>query len=386
MCCQKKEKKMADKKTIIMSATRMQMYLTCRWKYWCNYVLHLPRKPNQSFKLGIAVHESLALAGDIWKKREKFTEKDILKIKEKYNKVAAKEGIADTNVYHEGMAMVMARVNNFANGTILTVEDRFKVTTDAGVMLMGAMDKVEELNEDTILVTDYKTSKYFETTSELKADIQLSVYDAVASIKYPQYKRIVLSLDYLRGSPVYTYRTPGERKGFMEYMLAIYAEMLKLKKEKCVPMLNDMCNWCDFTDNCTAYQEALAGKSFIKKKPEEYDTEELVKDYLDIKSRKRIIDNREKQLKFYILEKIQTDEEDVIGQGKVLYVRQNASTAYNPKTVFEAMPLDEFLGVIKVSKGKADEFLLKNPAAKIKIMETASKNYTSPFLAHKNLK
>ena len=377
---------MADKKTIIMSATRMQMYLTCKWKYFCNYVLHLPRKPNVSFKLGIAVHESLALAGDIWKLHEKFTDKDIVKIKKLYNKTAAREGIADTNIYHEGLAMVMARVNNFINGTILTVEDRFKVTTNEGVMLMGAMDKVEELNEDTVLVTDYKTSKYFETTSELKADIQLSVYDVVASIKYPDYKRIILSLDYLRGSPVYTYRTPEERKGFMDYMLAIYAEMLKLKKEKCVPTLNDMCNWCDFTDNCTAYQEALVGKSFIKKKPEEYNTEELVKDYLDIKSRKRIIDNREKQLKQYILEKIQSDEEDVIGQGKVLYVRQNASTEYSPKTVFEAMPLDEFLGVIKVSKGKADEFLLKNPAAKIKIMETATKNYTSPFLAHKNLK
>ena len=369
-----------------MSATRMQMYLQCRWKYYCNYILHLPRKSNPSFKLGIAVHESLAVAGDIWKLNEKFIAEDIVKIKAKYNKVAAKEGIADTNVYHEGLAMVMARVNDFANGTILTVEDRFKVTTDAGVMLMGAMDKVEELNGDTILVTDYKTSKYFETTSELKADIQLSVYDAVASIKYPNYKRIILSLDYLRGSPVYTYRTEEERKEFMEYMLAIYAEMLILKKEKCVPMLNDMCSWCDFTDNCTAYQEALSGKSFIKKKPEEYDTEELVKDYLDIKSRKRIIDNREKQLKFYILDKIKSDEEDVIGQGKRLYIRQNSSTAYDPKSVFEAMPLDEFLNAVKITKREVDEFLVKNPATKPKIMETATKNYTSPFLAHKNLK
>ena len=377
---------MADKKTITMSATRMSMYLTCKWKYYCNYVLHLPRKDNASFKLGIAVHESLAVAGDIWKKNEKFTEKDIVKIKAMYNKMAAKEGIADTNVYHEGLAMVMARVSDFANGTILTVEDRFRVTTDDGVMLIGAMDKVEELNEDTILVVDYKTSKYFQTASELKADIQLSVYDAVAHIKYPDYKRIILSLDYLRGVPVYTYRTEAERKGFLEYMLAIYEEMLVLKKEKCGPMLNDMCNWCDFTDHCTAYQEALAGKSFIKKKPEDYDTEELVKDYLDIKSRKRIIDNREKQLKFYILDKIKSDEEDVIGQGKRLYIRQNSSTKYDPKTVFESLPLDDFLSTVKVTKSKVDGFMTKSPAAKIKIMETASKNYTSPFLAHKNLK
>jgi hypothetical protein len=290
-----------------------------------------------------------------------------------YNKIAAREGIADTNIYHEGLAMVMSRVNNFANGTILTIEDKFRVTTDEGVLLTGAMDKVEEINEDTILVVDYKTSKYFETASELKSDIQLSVYDVVASIKYPHYKRIILSLDYLRSEPVYTYRTIDERKGFMEYMLAIYAEMLKLKKEKCVPTLNDMCNWCDFTDNCTAYQEAMAGKSFIKKKPEEYNNEELVKDYLDVKSRKRILDNRERQLKEYILEKIQSDEEDLIGQGKVLYIRQNGSTTYDPKSVYESMPLDEFLNVIKVSKQGVDEFLVRNPVVKAKIMEKASK-------------
>jgi len=374
------------KKVILMSATRMSMYLQCKWKYYCNYVLHLPRKPNASFKLGIAVHESLALAGEIWKKHEKFTAEDIERIKDLYNKVAAREGLADTNVYHEGLAMVMSRVSNFANGKILTIEDRFRVTTDEGVILIGAMDKVEELSEDTILVEDYKTSKYFETASELKADIQLSVYDVVASIKYPNYRRIILSLDYLRGDPVYTYRTVEEREGFMNYMLAIYAEMLKLKKEKCVPTLNDMCNWCDFTDNCTAYQEALVGKSFIKKKPEDYTHEELVKDYLDIKSRKRIIDSREKQLKSYILDKIRSDEEDIIGQGKKLYIRQNASVSYDPKSVFEAMPLDEFLNTVKISKRVVDEFLIKHPAAKVKIMETAEKSYTSPFLAYKNVK
>jgi len=339
-----------------------------------------------SFKLGIAVHESLARAGEIWKLAQKFTKANILEIKEVYNKVAAAEGISDTNIYHDGMQMVLSRVNNFANGEILTIEDRFKVTTNEGVMLMGAMDKVEALSEDTILVTDYKTSKYFETTAELKADIQLSVYDVVASIKYPEYKRIILSLDYLRGDQVFTYRTLEERQGFLEYMLAIYKEMLKLKKEDCPPTLNDMCSWCDFTDNCSAYQEALAGKMFIKKKPEEYDQEELVKDYLDIKSKKRILDNREQQLKHYILEKIRTDEEDLIGSGKHLYIRQNASTVYDTQAVYEALPLDEFLSIVSVSKKSVDELLMKYPAGKSKIVNTAKKNYTSPFLAYKAIK
>ncbi len=373
-------------KNITMSATRMSTYLSCKWKYWCNYVLHLPKKSNVSFKLGISVHEALAEAGMIWKRNQKFAKEDIVRIKDMYNKVAAKEGLADTNIYHEGMQMVLSRVSNFANGEILTIEDRFKVSTDEGVMLIGAMDKVEALSEDTVLVVDYKTSKYFETSAELKSDIQLSVYDIVASIKYPEYKRIILSLDYLRGDQVFTYRTPQERAGFLDYMLAIYKEMLKLEKEDCAPMLNDMCNWCDFTDNCTAYQEALAGKSLLKKNPDEYDTEELVKDYMEVKSKKRIIDNRERQLKQYIMEKIKTGEKDLIGQGKQLYIRQNSSTTYDTRAVYDALPLDDFLDVIRVSKKAVDDKLLKYPAGKSKVANTSKKNYTSPFVAYKAIK
>ena len=369
---------------ILMSATRMNMFLSCKWKYWCNYVLKLPRKPNVSFKLGIAAHESLAVAGKIWREEENFTVESIAKIKDMYNKVAAKEGIADTNTYNDGLQMVLRRVKDFANGKILTIEDKFYITTDEGVMLTGAMDKVEELNEDTLLVTDYKTSKYYETTDELRSDIQLSIYDAVARMKYPVYKRIILSLDYLRGDPVYTYRTDEERSNFMNYMLAIYEEMLKLKQEKAVPILNDMCNWCDFTDNCVAYQEVLSGKSFIKKMPEEYNDEDLVKDYLDIKSRKRIVDNREKQLKGYILNKINSEGRDIVGKGKRIYIRQNANTLYDPTTVFNSVPIEVFLDVVSISKKELDNYLIKNPINKHKIMETAKRSYTMPFLSYKN--
>jgi len=288
-------------------------------------------------------------------------------------------------IQQEGLQMVMNKTNGFTTGKILTVEDRFKVATAEGVILIGAMDKVESIKDDTLLVSDYKTSKYFENQSELKSDIQLSVYDVVANIKYPGYERILLSLDYLRGEPVYTYRTNAERSAFLDYMLAVYHEMLKLKKEKSVPTLNDMCNWCDFTDNCSQYQEALAGKSFFKKKPEEYSDEEMVKEYLEVKGKKRILDNREKQLKQFIMSKISAEEKDLVAAGKRLFIRQNASTLYNPKTVYEVVPEDKFLEMISVSKRDVDNYMVKNPAAKAKIMETVKKGYTSPFLSYKTL-
>jgi len=371
---------------VMVSATRLSMFLQCKWKYWCNYVLKLPRKPNLSFKLGLAVHGALFLAGKIWKEKEKFTASDIKKIREEYSRIAAKEGIEDPLIYKDGMDMVLERLKNFVNGKIISVEERFNVTTDTGVILIGAMDKIEEIDADTLLVTDYKTSKYFETQNELKSDIQLSIYDLVANIKYPNYKRIILSLDYLRGEPVYTYRTIDERKSFLEYLTVIYQEMLKLEKEEAKPTLNDMCNWCDFTENCTAYQEAVGGKIFIKRKPEEYNDDDLVKEYLDIQSRKRILDKRERELKQYILNKIESTQKNIVGSGKELYPKQRLSTVYDPKLVYEHVPLQDFLKMISISKRDADRYFESNPSAKMVVQENARKSYTSPFIGVKNIK
>jgi len=377
---------MSENKQIFMSATRMSTYLTCKWKYWCGYVLHLPRKDNVSFKLGIAVHESLAKAGEIWKKKEQFTASDIRRIKDEYRKIAAREGIQNMSIYDDGLEMVLNRVDSFDAGTIITVEDRFKVTTPDGVIIIGAMDKVLELNDESLLVVDYKTSKYFLTPDELKADIQLSIYDLVASLKFPDYKRIILSLDYLRGEPVYTYRTVKERKTFAKYLLAVHNEMLKLEEKDAKPTINDMCNWCDFKDSCSAYKDSVVKKSIFKKNLNEYDNDELVAEYLDVKNKARILYEYEKQLKTHIMQKINEEESDLIGSGKLMYIKQNGKVTYDPATISKHVPKADFLKMVTVGKKFVDEYLRAHPEVRPLVMETARKNFTLPFLAYRTLK
>ena len=375
---------MNDKK-ISMSATRMSMFLQCKWKYWSNYILHKSKMPNISFKLGLSAHGALKVAGDIWRKKEKFTSYDFGKVKKTYRETAAKEGIQDLGVYDEGMSMVLEKMRGFEVGKIISVEDKFNVVTDDGVPIIGAMDKVVELNKDTVLVVDYKTSKYVYTQADMKNDIQLSMYDVVANIKFPQYKRIILCLDYLRSDPVYTYRSNRERKSFSQYLLAVYNEMLNLEEKNVEPSLNDMCNWCDFRNECPAYIEATKKDKVLKKKLESQDEDELIAEYLDIRSRKRVLDNYEKRLKSYIIEKIKNDEKDLVGENNIIYIRQNPSTVYDPKTVYKFMPLNDFLKVVTVSKRSFDKYVEDNPIDKSKIIETATKNYTNPFLAVRNI-
>lgn len=376
---------MSKQKKIAMSATRMSMFLQCKWRYWCNYVLHMPKKDNPAFKLGISAHEALAVAGKIWKEKEKFTKSDINKIVDKYSQVASREGISDMNIYDEGYKMVLNKLNDFELGNIITIEDKFRVTTDEGVDVIGAMDKVIELNEDSVLVVDYKTSKYMYTPMELKADIQLSIYDLVASIKFPDYKRIILCLDYLRDAPVYTYRTVKERKLFAKYLVSVYDDMLKLTEKQAKPSLNDMCSWCDFNYNCPAYQGVIDGENMAGYELDTLDEETIIKKYINVKNKKKLLNNEEMRLKRYIMEKIKSAGENLQGDGKVLYLRQNSFIDYDPATLYESMPLDEFLKLVTVSKTKADNYMKSHPIDKNRVINASTKGYKSPFLAYKNI-
>lgn len=376
---------MSEQREISMSATRMSTYLTCKWKYYCGYVLKLPKKANASFKLGIAVHESLAKAGEIWMEKGKFTADDIRVIKDEYRTVAAREGLQNMSIYDDGLEMVLNKLDGFDVGKIVTIEDSFKVATPDGVTIIGAMDRVVELDEDTVLIMDYKTSKYHLTQDELKSDIQLSMYDLVGSIKYPNYKRMILSLDYLRDEPVYTYRTIKERQTFSKYLTSVYGEMLKIEEKDAKPALNDMCNWCDYRDNCVDYKNTL-NQTIFKKNLNEYSDDELVEEYLNVKNRSRILYEYEKQLKDHIFQKIDSTSTDLVGGDKQIYIRQNGNVSYDPATIFNHVPKEDFFKMISVGKKFVDEYLRDHPEVKPQVMETSQKNFTSPFLAYKTIK
>lgn len=370
-----------DKHAISVSATRISMFLQCKYRYWANYVLHLPKLPNTSFKLGMSVHEALKIAGRIWRKKESFSSYDIKKIKDHYRKVAAKEGIEDLSIFKEGLLMLSNKLKNFEVGKIIDIENRFNVVTPDGVKIIGAMDKVVELDKDSVLIVDYKTSKFVYTPGELKNDIQLSLYDLVGSIKFPDYKRIILCLDYLRQEPVYSYRTYRERQDFLKYVTSIYNEMINLKEENATPELNDMCNWCDFREQCPAYIKAMEEKTIARKRVNDLTENELIEEYIQVKNKKRVLDSYEKKLKSFIIEKIERDSKDLTGNDNVIYIRQNPSIIYDVKTAYESLPIEDFLKVVTVHKKQLDGYMDKDPVAAKKILETATKGYKFPFLS-----
>ena len=381
-------------KVIKLSATRIGSFLRCKRKYWFQYVEHMPKLSNPAFKLGIACHESLELAGKIWMEKGKLTKTDFKKILDYYDKVSVREGIEEMEVHAEGKRIVKARIENFSLGTkIISLEEKFgfggdtqDVFTTLGVPLIGALDKCVELDEETLLIVDYKTSKTAPNIDQLKEDLQLSLYDLVSGILWPKYTRVVLCLDMLRSEPVYTYRTPEQREEFNKYLLVVYNEMCSLTEKDAYPSLNMFCPWCDFKDYCKTYEKACSNSKYEFLPSSKLTDEELMTEHELVKSTAKILDTRKRELAMIIMEKIKREGIDLKGEGHQMYIRQSSRTSYDAREVSKLIPREEFAGMVSLNKKAVDAYCSKHPNIKKEVQKNATTNYTSPFLAMKKIK
>lgn len=392
-------------KNIKISATRINSFLSCKQKYWFSYHERLPKVSNPAFRLGTTVHETLEFAGHIWLEKAagkddtsglKFTKAETKKILEEYDKLSVKEGIEDMAVHLDGKEMVKRRLKKFVVGQkLLGLETKFgfwgkdsgpQVKTKDGVPLMGAIDKVEEYDDDTLLIVDYKTSKTAPTTDQLRVDPQLSIYNLVAKTLYPDYKRIVLSLDMLRTDLVYTYRTDEDTEEFENYIKVMYDQMLALKPEDVSASLNIFCPWCDYKDYCSTYQRACKKADYEFLPTMHYTDDRLVDEWLSVRATKKILENRERELGMIITEKIKRGAKDLEGADQHVYIRQNSRTNYDLKTVAAHVPTEDFPSLVNLNKKAVEKYVDANPIVKDKIVASAQTNYTTPFLATKKKK
>lgn len=380
------------KKQIKLSATRISTFLRCKLKYWLNYYEYLPKATNPAFLLGRAVHESLELAGQIWMEKGIFSDDDKKKILDLYEKVSIREGIDDMLIHEEGKRLVKNRIDNFDLGKgIISLEYEFgdkdnDIITEDGVHLIGAMDKVIEVDEDTLLVVDYKTSKTIPTPDQLRSDPQLSIYDVAANIKWPNYKRIILCLDLLKTDIIYTYRTPEERQAFKHYLKILHDEMMIFKKKDAKANLNMFCPWCDFKDYCDTYKKACEKSEYKFLSAVNYNQEQLIAEWSNVRNTKKILEERERELSMIIIEKIKMSGTNLSSGDEELYIRQNARTNYDLETVSKLVNYDEFKGLVNLNKKAVSNYLDANPAVKEEIEASAQSNYTTPFLAIKKIK
>ncbi|EQB39537.1 hypothetical protein M947_05965 [Sulfurimonas hongkongensis] len=177
-------------KDVILSATKLKIFLTCKRRYYYKYIKEIrnheiPKDMPAEHEIGTAVHEALK---NLYTKKSSYTDLEELK-KDLHKELDAVRGKSELDKYL--IEMQKRRLETFCAFEIERFSDGYRVfvcekelkTTYAGMKLMGTIDRID-IKDNTLEVLDYKTGSYPTFTAKNfseATDFQLEFYYLLAS-------------------------------------------------------------------------------------------------------------------------------------------------------------------------------------------------------------
>ena len=374
-----------------LSASRMDTWVTCKYKYGCRYHKFHPEVVIDQavhFKLGTAVHKALEFAGGLVKDKglTSFSDDDIGAICLEYYKQAIKESLDDAVIREDGLNMLRNKLDNFEfHMPILTLEKWFEVKIE-GVPVKGAMDRVVEVGNSHIGVVDYKTSKNPKTEAELLNDIQAGVYDIVARQLFPFADEVTVCMDFLRHAPVTVTIPPEKREANKLFVKSVYQDILDASEYDLKPSKHMFCPWCEYVDVCPEIQS-------LKKKVDEFDVsltsdiDELAEVYYDAgllfsqyRLKKEVIGAKlKKALDAKQTSHLTTDKFNIS-------VRSNAYKSYNVSDAYNILGSDKLLKCVKLNNTLFEREAKKAGLSDEDINALREVNFSKPIINIKPIK
>jgi ATP-dependent helicase/DNAse subunit B len=241
-----------------LSVSKTKTFKDCKRKYKFRYINKLPQLERDYLTYGSMFHRVLELfhlhyinnplSSDKWNEVMKISFKESLKeFSGKITKEMKNEAYEAICVYLKHL-----KTNGFPN--ILSCEEKFNVTFENNVTLIGFIDRVQIDSDDILHVCDYKTSK---SDKYLKGDyFQLLVYAFIMLKKNPTLQKVRGS--YMMIKDDFKLVGTDVNKPFLferdkilevENMFLNYAVDIRSEKEF-LPNPTILCNWCDYVDSC----------------------------------------------------------------------------------------------------------------------------------------
>ena len=176
-------------KDIKLSATRLKTFLTCKRKYYYNYVAHIkahviPKDMPQEYEIGNSVHLALK---ELYTKQTSYDDVALL-AKDLHKELDKQKGDSELESYLIAMqkkrmeSFCENEVERFSQGwSVLYCEESMSIKF-AGMTLVGQIDRIDK-RENEIAVLDYKTGSYTLYTKNSftdAKDFQLEFYYLLA--------------------------------------------------------------------------------------------------------------------------------------------------------------------------------------------------------------
>lgn len=244
-----------------LSYSRLSRFETCPLSYRLHYIEKKQAEPGLPLRFGKTIHAVLErLIKEVVDDERTGTLSEERAI-ELYREAWGAERLTGMDVFAEGLAILrrfIAEQGVVDHRDVLAIEKEFRLPVGPFEVL-GFIDRVDWLDDETVEVIDYKTNHQLFTRDEVDTSLQMSLYEVAVRRLWPWAKKVKLTFWMLRhGVRQQTTRTEEQLADALAYV-----ETLGRQTETATEYparLNTNCSYCDHRKQCPAYAEALKGK------------------------------------------------------------------------------------------------------------------------------
>lgn len=353
-----------------LSYSRLSRFETCPLSYRLHYIEKKQAEPGLPLRFGKTIHAVLERLIKEVVDDERTGPLSEERAIELYREAWGAERLTGMDVFAEGLAILrrfIAEQGVVDHRDVLAIEKEFRLPVGPFEVL-GFIDRVDWIDDETVEVIDYKTNHQLFTRDEVDTSLQMSLYEVAVRRLWPWAKKVKLTFWMLRhGVRQETTRTEEQLADALAYV-----ETLGRQTETATEYparLNTNCSYCDHRKQCPAYAEALKGKrEFIVE--DLADLEGVAREREEVARLAKALYARKEELEDIL--KAQLKERDELVLGGVRY-RMFATTSLDyplePTLSLLAdatgVSRDEVLGKLGAIDKKALDALLKSLGKKL---------------------
>lgn len=329
-----------------LSYSRIDRWESCPLSYRFRYIDRLEStEPKEAAELGTAVHaaiEEIEREHVLEERRGTISRERAL---HHWRHAFTDAGLAGAGVFNEGLELVLGFVRDqgpLDAYDVIAIEEPFELALGEYTVI-GLMDRVDRIDDETIEVIDFKSSRLLFSRDELASSLQLSLYTIAAQHLWPWAKNIRLTMWMLRhGLRQEATRTPEQLEAAREYVQAVGDQIVGATEYPA--RTNTFCAYCEYRRHCPAYDAMLKGKhEFVAESLD--DLEQVAREREEVaaiaKATYRRKDELDKILKTHLSER-----DELVLAGVRYRTFHVTSTSY---------PLDRTVEVLRRASGMSDD-------------------------------
>lgn len=353
-----------------LSYSRVSRFETCPLSYRLHYIEKQQAEPGLPLRFGKTIHAVLERLIKEVVDDERTGPLSEERAIELYREAWGAERLTGMDVFAEGLAILrrfIAEQGVVDHRDVLAIEKEFRLPVGPFEVL-GFIDRVDWIDDETVEVIDYKTNHQLFTRDEVDTSLQMSLYEVAVRRLWPWAKKVKLTFWMLRhGVRQVTTRTEEQLADALAYV-----ETLGRQTETATEYparLNTNCSYCDHRKQCPAYAEALKGKrEFIVE--DLADLEGVAREREEVARLAKALYARKEELEDILKAQLKEREELVLGGVRYrMFATTSLDYPLEPTLSLLAdatgLSRDEVLGKLGAIDKKALDALLKSLGKKL---------------------